>query len=379
MAGTVEKKLQELGIALATPTAPVANYVPFVRTGNLLVVSGQVCFDADGKLVAKGQLGGGVSIEDGQKAARACAVNLLAQVKAALGDLDKVVRVVRLGGFVNSAPGFLDGPKVMNGASDLMVAAFGEKGKHARSTVGVAALPADAAVEVEGHVRGVLNAVPRPPPALDWLIATADRPSRPARCRTRHHREYRERRARGDRRQLRHRDRRADQRRRRSHGASRRCARPPDRRRRPARPTRARRRSSACLPRHRRPHDDAWRFVRPRGGRVTLLVELKSRFDGDGRLPARVAQVLRRLSRARSAPMSFDPRELVALRRLRPAPDARHRCGKIPAASILGPDVGLDAPRPGHPCTGLDGAAAFRGLLRSPTCRRSRRGWRGMF
>ena len=150
MAGMVEKKLNELGIVLKEPAAPVANYIPFVRTGNLLMVSGQLCFGSDGKLLAKGQLGGSVSIEDGQKAARACAVNLLAQVKAALGDLDKVVRVVRLGGFVNSAPGFLDGPKVMNGASDLMVAAFGEKGKHARTTVGVAALPGDAAMEVEG-------------------------------------------------------------------------------------------------------------------------------------------------------------------------------------------------------------------------------------
>jgi enamine deaminase RidA (YjgF/YER057c/UK114 family) len=149
MAGTVEKKLSELGIVLAEPTAPVANYVPFVRTGNLLMVSGQICLDA-GKLVAKGQLGAGVSIEDGQKAARTCAVNVLAQVKAALGDLDKVMRVVRLGGFVNAAAGFVDGPKVMNGASDLMVAAFGEKGKHARTTVGVSALPLDAAIEVEG-------------------------------------------------------------------------------------------------------------------------------------------------------------------------------------------------------------------------------------
>ncbi|MGA2815232.1 MAG: RidA family protein [Xanthobacteraceae bacterium] len=148
MAGTVEKKLSELGVVLAEPTAPVANYVPFVRTGNLLMVSGQICLDA-GKLVAKGQLGAGVSIEDGQKAARACAVNVLAQVKAALGDLDKVARVVRLGGFVNAATGFVDGPKVMNGASDLMVAAFGEKGKHARTTVGVSALPQDAAMEVE--------------------------------------------------------------------------------------------------------------------------------------------------------------------------------------------------------------------------------------
>jgi len=104
----------------------------------------------DGKLVAAGKLGGDVSVEDGQKAARACAVNLLGQLKAALGDLDKVVRVIRLGGFINSVPTFLDGPKVMNGASDLMVAVFGDKGRHARTTVGVAVLPADAAVEVEG-------------------------------------------------------------------------------------------------------------------------------------------------------------------------------------------------------------------------------------
>jgi enamine deaminase RidA (YjgF/YER057c/UK114 family) len=150
MPGTVEAKLNELGITLKEAPAPVANYVAFVRSGNMLVVSGQLCFDGDGQLAAEGQLGGSVSIEAGQKAARACAVNLLAQVKAAIGDLDNVVRVVRLGGFINSAPGFLDGPKVMNGASDLMVAVFGDKGRHARSTVGVAALPADAAVEVEG-------------------------------------------------------------------------------------------------------------------------------------------------------------------------------------------------------------------------------------
>jgi enamine deaminase RidA (YjgF/YER057c/UK114 family) len=148
MAGVVEKKLSELGIVLTQPAAPVANYVPFVRTGNLLSVSGQICLDA-GKLVAKGQLGGGVSVEDGQKAARACAVNILAQVKVALGDLDNVVRVVKLTGFVNSVPGFTDGPKVMNGASDLMVAVFADKGRHSRSTIGVAALPQDAAMEVE--------------------------------------------------------------------------------------------------------------------------------------------------------------------------------------------------------------------------------------
>ena len=149
MAGMVEKKLQELGVVVPEPTTPSANYVPFVRTGNLLMVSGQICYEA-GKLVAVGKLGAGVSLEEGQRAARACAINVLSQVKAALGDLDKVVRVVRLGGFVNSAPHFPDGPKVMNGASDLMVAVFGDKGRHARSTVGVAALPADAAIEVEG-------------------------------------------------------------------------------------------------------------------------------------------------------------------------------------------------------------------------------------
>jgi enamine deaminase RidA (YjgF/YER057c/UK114 family) len=109
MAGTVEKKLADLGIELPSPAKPVANYVACVRTGNLLVVSGQLCFGSEGKLVAKGQLGGGVSIEDGQQAARACAVNLLAQIKAAVGELDNVTRVVRLGGFINSAPGFTDG------------------------------------------------------------------------------------------------------------------------------------------------------------------------------------------------------------------------------------------------------------------------------
>jgi enamine deaminase RidA (YjgF/YER057c/UK114 family) len=150
MPGVVEKKLAELGVVLPTPVAPVANYVPFVRTGNLLVISGQLCFDNDGKLVSTGKLGGGVSIEDGQQAARACAVNLLAQIKAALGDLDKIARVVRLGGFISSVPGFVDGPKVMNGASDLMVTAFGDCGRHARTTIGVAVLPADASVEVEG-------------------------------------------------------------------------------------------------------------------------------------------------------------------------------------------------------------------------------------
>jgi enamine deaminase RidA (YjgF/YER057c/UK114 family) len=149
--GQVEKKLSELGITLPTPAAPVANYVPFVRTGDLVVISGQICFGPDGKLADahKGKLGAEVSPERGQEAARLCAINVLAQLKSAVGDLDKVVRCVRLGGFINVVPTFSTVPAVMNGASDLMVAVFGDKGRHARSTIGVAELPADAAVEVE--------------------------------------------------------------------------------------------------------------------------------------------------------------------------------------------------------------------------------------
>ena len=148
MPGTIDKKLEELGIVLPTPAAPLANYVGFVRSGRLLFVSGQLCL-ADGTLVAKGKLGPQVTIEQGTAAARACAINLLAQVQAALGDLDKVVRVVRLGGFISSAPDFFGASVVMNGASDLMLAVFGDKGRHARSTIGVPVLPADAAVEIE--------------------------------------------------------------------------------------------------------------------------------------------------------------------------------------------------------------------------------------
>ena len=149
MAGTVEQKLAEKGIVLNEPRTPMANYVGFVRSGHFLFVSGQVCAHAEGKLIAKGKLGAGVTIEQGYAAAEGCGVNLLAQDNAALGDLDKVVRVVRLGGFINYAPDFLDGPKALNGASDLMVTAFGDKGRHARTTVGVASLPSDAAVEVD--------------------------------------------------------------------------------------------------------------------------------------------------------------------------------------------------------------------------------------
>ena len=149
MAGKIDKKLAELGITLPAPPAPVANYVPTVRSGSLLFCSGQVSAAPGGEAI-KGKLGAETSIERGQAAARLCAINLLAQAKAALGDLDRIKRCVRLGGFINATPAFGDLPKVMNGASDLMVTAFAEKGRHARTTIGVAALPLDAAVEVEG-------------------------------------------------------------------------------------------------------------------------------------------------------------------------------------------------------------------------------------
>lgn len=149
MSVTVSEKLTCLGITLPTQVAPIANYVGFVLTGNLLFVSGQLCF-VDGALVAKGKLGREVTVEEGQAAARACAINLLAQVKVALGDLDRVVRVIRLGGFISSAPDFFDGSKVMNGASDLMVEVFGDKGRHSRTAASVPVLPGDAAIEVEG-------------------------------------------------------------------------------------------------------------------------------------------------------------------------------------------------------------------------------------
>ncbi len=149
MAGAIEAKLVELGITLPTPAVPVANYIGFNVVGKLVVVSGQIPL-VDGKVAVSGKRGAGVSVEDGQRAARICFVNLLAQVKAACGDLDRVKRVVRLGGFVACTPDFTQQPQVINGASDLAVAVFGEKGKHARAAVGCPSLPVDAAVEVEG-------------------------------------------------------------------------------------------------------------------------------------------------------------------------------------------------------------------------------------
>jgi enamine deaminase RidA (YjgF/YER057c/UK114 family) len=151
MSGQVAAKLKSLGVTLPTPAAPVANYVSYVISGNMLTISGQVCLGPDGKFAPEhmGKLGGTVSPENGKAAARVCAINVLAQAQAALGDLDRIVRCVRLGGFINATPDFTPLPAIMNGASDLMVEALGDAGRHARSTVGVAVLPMDCAVEVE--------------------------------------------------------------------------------------------------------------------------------------------------------------------------------------------------------------------------------------
>jgi enamine deaminase RidA (YjgF/YER057c/UK114 family) len=147
---SVETRLAELGITLPLPTVPIANYVPFTVAGGLIVVSGQIPL-VDGKLSCTGKLGGSVSIEQGQSAARQCFINVLVHVKAATGgNLDRISRVLRLGGFIACTPDFTQHAVVMNGASDLAVAVFGEAGRHARSTIGVPSLPADAAVEVEG-------------------------------------------------------------------------------------------------------------------------------------------------------------------------------------------------------------------------------------
>jgi enamine deaminase RidA (YjgF/YER057c/UK114 family) len=146
----VIERLAELGILLPKPMPPVATYVPVTIAGNLVIVSGQLPA-IDGKVAVTGKLGGGVSIDEGQHAARLCLINVLAQLEQAVpGGLLKITKVLRLGGFIAATPDFSAHATVMNGASDLTVAAFGETGKHARSTIGVASLPLDAAVEVEG-------------------------------------------------------------------------------------------------------------------------------------------------------------------------------------------------------------------------------------
>ncbi|HEY2132326.1 MAG TPA: RidA family protein [Acetobacteraceae bacterium] len=153
MTGKIDAKLAELGITLPTPTAPIANYVPYVVAGDLVVISGQIPM-LDGKLACAGKVGAGVSVEQGQAAARQCFINVLVHLRAACsGDLDRVRQVVRLGGFIACAPEFTQHAAVMNGASDLAVAVFGDAGRHARSTIGVPSLPVDASVEVEGMFR----------------------------------------------------------------------------------------------------------------------------------------------------------------------------------------------------------------------------------
>jgi len=146
-----EDRLKSLGLVLPEPVAPVANYVPFVRSGALVHISGQVSTDASGGI--KGTVGDGLDLEAGQRAARLCGINLIAQMKAACGgDLGQVRRVVKLGGFVQAGPDFIDIPKVLNGCSDLMVEVFGDAGRHARSAVGVYRLPLGFAVEVDAVV-----------------------------------------------------------------------------------------------------------------------------------------------------------------------------------------------------------------------------------
>ncbi|GBQ91824.1 translation initiation inhibitor YjgF [Acetobacter nitrogenifigens DSM 23921 = NBRC 105050] len=149
MSETPSSRLAALGIVLPTPATPVANYVSWTRSGSLIVISGQLPLK-DGKLLATGKLGGEVSIETGVEAAKFCFINLAAQLQSAVGDLTKVTKVVRLGGFISCTPDFTAHAAVMNGASDLAVAVFGDIGRHARSTVGVPSLPLDAPVEVEG-------------------------------------------------------------------------------------------------------------------------------------------------------------------------------------------------------------------------------------
>jgi enamine deaminase RidA (YjgF/YER057c/UK114 family) len=149
MSGQIEERLAKLGVTLPTATAPAANYVPFVQVGETLFVSGQISIE-NGQMIT-GKIGAELSVEQGAAAARVCAINLLAQVKAACGgDLGRLVRVVKLTGFVNSTPEFGEQPKVINGCSDFLVEALGEAGRHARSAVSAGALPFNVAVEIEG-------------------------------------------------------------------------------------------------------------------------------------------------------------------------------------------------------------------------------------
>jgi len=145
----IEERLKELGIELPPAPTPAANYIPFSREGNILFIAGQVPLGPDGKLQFLGKVGRDLDVETGYQSARLCALNGLAQIKAALGSLDKVKKILRVGGFVNCTDEFTNQPEVINGASDLLVEVFGEKGKHARAAVGTNALPRGVATEVE--------------------------------------------------------------------------------------------------------------------------------------------------------------------------------------------------------------------------------------
>lgn len=148
MSETIEKRLSDLGVTLPVAAAPAANYVPYCRSGNLLFTAGQLPL-REGKLQASGLLGREVDTESGKEAAKYCAINILAQAKAAVGDLEKIRRLVKITVFVASVPDFVEQHLVANGASDFLVAVLGDRGKHARSAVGTASLPLNAAVEIE--------------------------------------------------------------------------------------------------------------------------------------------------------------------------------------------------------------------------------------
>jgi len=151
MAGNIEARLQKLGIELPEAAAPVANYLPYIINGKQLWVAGQVPF-WNGEIKFSGVVGQDISVDDAVEAARICALNILAQTKAAIGDLDRIAQVIKLGGFVNGAPNFTDQPKVINGASDLLVRVLGNKGLHARSAVGAGGLPLNVPVEVDAVI-----------------------------------------------------------------------------------------------------------------------------------------------------------------------------------------------------------------------------------
>jgi enamine deaminase RidA (YjgF/YER057c/UK114 family) len=152
MSGKIEARLEKLGLALPPAPAPVANYVPTYLSGDLLFISGQISKAGDGSIVT-GRLGDGVALDAGQHAARLCALNILAQAKAALGSLDRIEQIVRLTGFVASTPEFGNQPLVVNGASDLLAEVLGEAGRHTRSAVGVQSLPLNAAVEIDAILK----------------------------------------------------------------------------------------------------------------------------------------------------------------------------------------------------------------------------------